>query len=144
MALQDALADPTRRPVLVQDAVAELEAELAERSGFSAIALRTAYKAVDKLRPRMIEDNIDRLLPRFAPVLDTHYQVATAAGDVDGHFRTHADEIAESLLSATDARANEANNAVAKKAYAKLRPKAKDNVVDGMPRLARLLAKHAG
>lgn len=142
MALQDALEDPLRRTVLVQDAVAELEAELKERSGFSAVALRTAYKAVDKLRPRMIEDNIDRLLPRFAPVLDAHYEAA--AGDVDGHFRSHAEEIAESLLGATDVRASEANNAVAKKVYAKLRPKAKENVVDGMPRLARLLTKHAG
>lgn len=144
MAIQDAIEDPTRRAVLVQDAITELEAELDERSGFSALALRTGYKAVDKLRPRMIEDNIERLLPRFAPVLDSHYGAAKASGDVEGHFRSNADQIAEALLGATDARAGEANNAIAKKAYAKLRPKAKDNVVVGMPRLARLMHKHGG
>ena len=141
-AVSAAVADQTRRAAMVADGIVELEAELGERSGMTAMAIRAGYKTVRKLRPRIVEDNLDRLLPRFAPVLDGHYETGLASGDLEGHFVGNAAAIAESLLATTDARAAEASNKVAVKAYEKLRPRAKDNVVDGMPRVVRLLERH--
>lgn len=127
---------------MVADGIVELDAELDERSGVTAMAVRAGYKAVRKLRPTIVEDNLERLLPRFAPVLDGHYNTGLASGNLERHFVSNAANIAESLLAVTDARAAEASNKVAVKAYEKLRPRAKGNVVDGMPRVVRLLERH--
>ena len=127
---------------MIVDGISELEAELDERSGVTAMAMRAGYKTLRKVRPNMIESNLDRLLPMWAPVLDPHVEAGRAGGGVSAHFKANASEIAEGLLGATDRRAAEANNQLAVKAYNKLRPKAKDQVVAGMPRLARLVDKH--
>ncbi|MEZ5265968.1 MAG: hypothetical protein AB7W59_13735 [Acidimicrobiia bacterium] len=140
--VSEAIQDPTRRQAMIADGITELEAELDERSGVTAMAMRAGYKTLRKVRPNMIESNLDRLLPMWAPVLDPHVSAGRADGSVDAHFRANADSIAEGLLGATDRRAAEANNQLAVKAYNKLRPKAKDQVVAGMPRLARLVDKH--
>jgi hypothetical protein len=138
----EAVQDPARRQAMISDGIAELEAELEERSGVTAMAMRAGYKTVRKLRPSMIESNLDRLLPMWAPVLDPHVEAGRASGDLGAHFAANAEQIAEGLLGATDRRAAEANNKVAVKAYEKLRPKAKAQVVAGMPRLARLVDRH--
>ena len=143
MSLSDVIADPQRKQALLTDGVSELEAELADHSGLAGIALRTGYKTVRKLRPGFIEQNVEKLMPMFATVVDPHIVAGQEAGSVTGHFTAHADTIAEGLLGATDKRAAEASNNVAKKAYEKLRPRAKDNVIAGMPRLARLAERHA-
>ena len=127
---------------MIDDGVVELEAELDERSGVTAMAMRAGYKAVRKLRPNMVESNLERMLPMWAPVLDPYVAEGRARGDLAGHFDAKADEIAEGLLGVTDRRAGEANNKVAVKAYEKLRPRAKGQVVTGMPRLARLVDRH--
>jgi len=138
----DAIADPARRAAMIADGIVELEAELDARSGVTAMAMRAGYKTLRKVRPDMIESNLQRLLPRWAPVLDPYVEAGRASGDVVGHFQANAPAIAEGLLGVTDQRAAEANNALAVKAYQKLRPKAKDQVVAGMPRLARLVETH--
>ncbi len=127
---------------MIVDGISELEAELEERSGVTAMAMRAGYKTLRKVRPNMIESNLERLLPMWAPVLDPHVDAGRASGDLATHFRSNAADIAEGLLGATDRRAAEANNQLAVKAYNKLRPRAKDQVVAGMPRLARLVDKH--
>jgi hypothetical protein len=140
--VSDAIADPTRRQAMISDGITELEAELDERSGVTAMAMRAGYKTLRKLRPNMVESNLERLLPMWAPVLDPHVEAGRASGDLPGHFSSNADTIAEGLLQATDKRAGEANNGLAVKAYQKLRPKAKGQVLTGMPRLARLVDRH--
>lgn len=127
---------------MIVDGISELEAELDERSGVTAMAMRAGYKTIRKVRPNMIESNLERLLPMWAPILDPHVDAGRAGAGVGDHFQANASEIAEGLLGATDRRAAEANNQLAVKAYNKLRPKAKDQVVAGMPRLARLVDKH--
>jgi hypothetical protein len=134
--------DPTRRHAMIDDGVVELEAELDERSGVTAMAMRAGYKALRKLRPNVVESNLDRLLPLWAPVLEPYVVAGRSSGDLVGHFMANADPIAEGLLGVTDQRAGEASNKVAVKAYGKLRPKAKGQVVAGMPRLARLVDRH--
>jgi len=134
--------DPTRRHAMIDDAVVELEAELDERSGVTAMAMRAGYKALRKLRPNIVEHNLDRLLPQWAPALEPYVVAGRASGDLVGHFVANADPIAEVLLAVTDQRAAEASNKMAVKAYSKLRPKAKEQVVAGMPRVGRLVDRH--
>ncbi|MDH4145731.1 MAG: hypothetical protein OEY23_11265 [Acidimicrobiia bacterium] len=143
MTLREIAEDPARRAALVRSAVVELEAELDERSGVTAMAMRAGYKTLRKLRPNLVEQNLDRLVPQFAGALDPHVEAGRRAGDVEAYLLGNADPIAEDLLAITDARAAEADNRLAVKTYEKLRPRAKSNVVDGMGRLARLVTTHA-
>lgn len=143
MTLCDAVQDPQRRAAMAADGIGELEAELEARSGLGSLAIRTGYRTLRKIRPQLVEQNLERLLPRFAPILDPYVAEGRTRGDVNAHFAREADAIAEQLLSVTDARAAESGNRVAVRAYEKLRPKAKDNVVEGMPRLARLADRYA-
>jgi hypothetical protein len=143
MSLAEVCNDESRRTAMVKDGMVELEAELASRSGLGGAAMRAGYKTVTRLRPGFIESNIERLLPRFAPVLDPHLETARGSGNVEGHLVGHASEIADGLINATDQRVAESNNKVANKVYAQFRPKAKEHVITSMPRLARVLAGHA-
>ena len=43
MSLITALSDPTRRSIVIADAIKELEAELDERSGLTNVAVKTGY-----------------------------------------------------------------------------------------------------
>src|SRR3954471_12303046 len=131
-AVSDAISDPSRRHAMIDDGVVELEAELDGRTGVTAMAMRAGYKALRKLRPNMVESNLDRMLPMWAPVLDPYVDAGRASGNLAGYFDAQADQIAEGLLGVTDRRAGEANNKVAVKAYEKLRPRAKGQVVAGM------------
>ena len=140
--VSEVVEDPACRTAIIADGIVELEAELDDRSGVTAMAMRAGYKALRKLRPNMVESNLDRMLPRWAPVLDPYVVAGRRDGDLTGHFEAHAGEIAEGLLVVTDERAAEANNRVAVKAYEKLRPRARDQVVTGIPRLARLVDRH--
>jgi hypothetical protein len=142
MSLTEVCGDSVRKEALVRDGLVELEAELDSRSGLSGAAIRTGYKSITKLRPSFIEHNLERLLPRFAPVLDPYIEAGKTSGNVEAHLLTNSNEIAEGLLSATDQRVGESSNKVANKVYEKFRPKAKENVLDAMPRLAKLLARH--
>jgi len=142
MTLVDVVNDPQKRSAIIDDGIVELEAEVSSLGGIKGTTMNGAYKAVKKLRPDFIESNLERLLPRFAPVLDPHYTNGKQAGNVTGHFVDNADEIAESMLGVTDQRAQESSNETAKKLYSKLRDRATPMVAGGMPRVGRVLETH--
>ena len=145
MALTGIAQDHDRMQALVNDGVAELEDELASLGGLKGKAVSTGYKAVTKVSPAFVPENIRRLVPLCAPALDDHVAQANAAGvSLDDHFTREADSVAEDLLGATDRRAETANNPVAVGVYRKLRPSAKGYVVSGMPRLVKLVERHHG
>lgn len=145
MALTGITDDHDRITALVDDGIAELEDELESIDGLKGKAIAAGYKAVTKVKPEFVPENVRRLVPMCAPALDEHVTAARAAGiGIDEHFAAESDSIAEDLLAATDQRASTANNPTAVKVYNKLRPMAKDRVVAGMPRLAKLVERHHG
>lgn len=144
MTLVEILNDPTKKNSVVADGVGLIESEVASKSGMRGYALKAGYKTVKKIRPGIISAALGALLPEFAPAVDPYYAKGRETGDVQGYFRANAPEIADALLSVTDARAERANNRVMKRAYSGLRGQAKSHVEDAMPGLAGLIAKHVG
>lgn len=143
MPLSEIATDPNRIHALVADGVNELEAELASLGGLKGKAVSAGYKTVTKVKPEFVPENIRRLVPMCAPALDKHVAEARQSGTaINHHFDQHADTVAEDLLSATDQRATTANNQLAVGVYKKLRPSAKERVIAGMPRLAKLVERH--
>ena len=51
-------------------------------------------------------------------------------------------DVAEDLLAVTDARAETTRHKTAKKYYFKHRDKAKDNVIEAVPELSKLIERH--
>lgn len=87
---------------------------------------------------------MDDLLDDFLDALDPIYQEAVSSGKKPGDYlKSRSGQVADSLLSITDRRAEKAQRAAIRGMYDKLRPTAKKHVEAAAPRLADLLEKHA-
>jgi len=142
--LTEAITDRQKRRTIVDDCVILIDAEVADKRGMSGMAIKAAFKAVKKVRPGMIGMAMDGLLDDFAQQLDTYWADCNSAGDAPrSYFSRRSQDVANSLLGITDARARQNNNRVLTKAYGALRPKALEHICAAMPRFADLLTKHA-
>lgn len=142
--LSEVVKDPERRRKVIDDCVALIDAEVADKRGLTGVALKTGYAAVKGVKPGIIPTALHRLLDDFAAKVDPFWQEALASGNPRSHFVGRRDAIANALLGITDARAAKVDNRVIAGAYQRLRPQAVSHVADALPRLADLLAKHAG
>ena len=145
-ALSDAIRDDAKRRAVVDDGVLAIEAEVKSKSGLGGMAVKGGYKVVKNLKPGFVGQALDHLLDDFAAAIDPFYDEYKASGqsDVVAWFRGRDKAIAEALLGVTDARARRAKNKSVARAYSKLRPMAVGHVCEAMPRIARLVEKHAG
>jgi hypothetical protein len=143
-ALSDALNDPAKKPAVVSDCLTLLDQEVGDKSGFSGLAIKAGYAAVKGIKPGFLKDVVEALLPKFAEALEPLYQEAKGkSAPVASYFQQNSARVADALLGITDDRAKRASGLV-KKTYESLRPNAKKNVEAGVPRLSRLIEKHAG
>jgi hypothetical protein len=142
MSLQDSLSDPAKNTALVDDCLALVDEEVANKSGLSGIAVKAGYAAVKGVKPGFVRKAVSDLLPPFAAQLDPLWAEGQKAGDPIAFFEAQRGRVADALLTVTDDKAQSAKSSVVRGAYSKLRGSAKKNVEDAVPRLARLLQKH--
>lgn len=141
--LASVLADPAKRRRVVDDGVAMIEAEVADKSGLSGLAIKGGFAMVQKVKPGFVGGALNHLLDDFAKQVDPYWADCQAKGeDARKFFNQHGAAIANSLLKITDDRARNAVGPV-RSTYDKLRPEASKHVVSAMPRLADLVKKHA-
>ena len=141
--IAEGLEDPTLRKAVVDDAALLVESEVASKRGFRGRALQAGFKAFRAVSPGIVPEAVDRLLPRFAPVIDPYWEKARASDDPQGWMVARDSEIADALLGVTDKLAEQAKHRVLKRIYKGLRGQARGHVVDAIPGLARLMVKHA-
>lgn len=142
MSLVAALQDPAREQAVVEHGARIVEEEVASKRGLRATALKAGFAAFKKVRPGIVEAAVRRLLPLFAPVIDPHWERASAEGSPDRYFVSHAGEVADELLAVTDGLAARASNKVLVRIYRSLRGQARDHVVAGVPRIPGLIEAH--
>lgn len=141
--LSEVLSDPSKRKRVVDDGVAMIEAEVADKSGLSGMAIKTAFAMVQKVKPGFVGGTLNHLLDDFAKKVDPFWlQCLEQKADARAFFTKNGTAIADALLSITDSRARNASGPI-KSTYDKLRPEAQKHVVAAMPRFADLLRKHA-
>ncbi len=145
--LDDLLTAPARRPAVLSACEDLIEREVQARTGVSGMAIKAGYKVVRAIKPGIVRELVDAMLPEFARALDPFYararEQAGAAGLADAWrqgLRAEGDAAAEALLAVTDRRAERAKNRALKKTYARLRPSAKAQVLAAIPNLADTLA----
>jgi len=142
--LKELLLTPEKRPAVITDSEKVIEEEVASKTGVSGLAVKAAFKIVRALKPGMIRGAVDGLLDEFVERMEPFYATYTGGlpDDLVRHVTGQRDAIAEALLGVTDVRARKSNHKTLKKAYKKLRPTGKKNVIAALPRVARMLAKH--
>ncbi len=143
--LKALIEDPTPRRAVIMDCVDVIDAEVRSHRGLAGIAVKTAYTVVKAVKPGIVAESLDSLIDDFVGQLQPHYeayQEADDPGTLETFFRGRSDAVAESLLRATDRRAERASNKTIIKAYRKLRPKGKEHVLVAVPRVGALLDRH--
>ena len=144
-ALTETLTQDTKKAAVIDDCCALIDAEVADKGGISGLAIKAGYSAVKGVKPGFIKHTVTDLLPEFATVLDPIYQEARQGNKpVGAYFTTHASRVADALLTITDTKARHSKSGLVKGTYDKLRGTAKKNVEAAVPRLGRLIEKHAG
>jgi hypothetical protein len=142
VSLVNALRDDETRAAVARDGARMIDAEIAGKKGLRAAALKAGFKTFKKIRPGIIADALDHLLPSFAPAVEPFFVAGQSSGDLKAYFTKHAGDIADAMLSVTDARAERARNKVMKRVYSALRGQAKTHTEQAVPQLAELIQKH--
>jgi hypothetical protein len=143
--LPDVLCDEAKKSVVIDDCCTLIDAEVGDKSGLSGLAIKAGYKAVKGIKPGFIRQAVSDMLPDFAKALDPLFQDATAQKKPVAEFFTqNTSRAADALLAITDARAERVKSGVVKGTYEKLRGSAKKNVEQAIPRLGKMIEKHAG
>jgi hypothetical protein len=141
--LSEVLTSGDKRSRVVQDCLTLIDAEVADKSGISGMAIKAGYKAVKGIRPDFLEKVVHDLLPEFADASDPIYQEALEKQKpVRLHFAENQGRVADALLAITDARAQRTKSGIVKATYDRLRGSAKKNVEHAVPRLGDLIERH--
>ncbi len=136
--------DPVREAVIT-DCIALIDAQVKAKSGLSGVAIKGAYGTIKRIKKGFVRGTIDSLLDDWLDKLQPYYETWMSGGkkgSLADFLSARSDEVAEDLLSVTDARAERSTHKTAKKAYKKMRGSAKKNVVEAIPELGRVLEKH--
>jgi hypothetical protein len=142
--LAETLNTEPKKTAVVDDCVKLIDEEVADKGGISGLAIKAGFAAVKGIKPGFVRQVVYDLLPEFARVLEPIHAEAAAAGKpVAAHFEANAPRVADALLGITDAKAQHAKSGVVKGTYEKLRPTAKKHVEAAVPRLGRVIEKHA-
>ncbi len=142
--LPEVLTSDAKKPAVVEDCLALIDAEVGDKSGISGLAIKAGYAAVKGVKPGFIKQAVTDLLPEFATALDPLYQQAKSENkSVSAFFDANTSKVADALLAITDEKAQRSKSGVVKGTYEKLRGSAKKNVEAAVPRLGKMIEKHA-
>lgn len=142
--LTDALTDDSKKEVVLRDCLDLIDAEVRDKRGLSGVALKAGYKVIKGFKPGFLQNVVRDLIPEFANALDPLYNEAIDEGAaVANHIEGNKSRAADALLAITDGKADRSTNKVVKGTYSKLRGTAKNHVEAAIPRLGKLIEKHA-
>lgn len=138
--LVEKLAKDPVRPKVVADCVELIEAQV-KTKGF---VIKSAYATIKAIKKSFIPEVVDTMLDEWLGKLQPHYDrwSTSKASSFSDYVVARGDDVAEDLLSVTDARAERTSHTTAKKMYGRMRDGAKKNVIESIPALAKLIEKH--
>ena len=127
--LVDQLGKDPLRPLVIADCVNLIDAQVKQK-GF---VIKSAYAVIKGIKKKFVPEVVDSLLDDWLGKLQPHYDKWAAAkqSTFSDYLVARSEDVAEDLLSVTDARAEKTSHTTAKK-----------NVIEAMPDLSRTLDKH--
>src|SRR5579884_2521664 len=104
--LTEALTSEAKKNAVVDDCLALIDAEVADKGGLTGLAIKAGYKTVQGIKPGFVRHVVSDLLPEFAQALEPIFQEAKNNGQpVRAHFTSNSARVADALLSITDEKA---------------------------------------
>ena len=143
--LPEILLAPQTQPQVVADCQALIDQQVSDISGITRPAIKLAYKTVNKFAADHVHHQVEALLPLMADKLDPYWADFHADGGADfgDYLSKRGDEVAEALLSITDARAANSTHPSIGKAYGAVRGSAAKHVTAALPQVGALVQKYA-
>src|SRR3954466_15803270 len=101
--LVEKLAQGSARPQTIEDCVELIDAQVKQK-GF---IIKSAYATIKAIKKKFVPETVDGLLDEWLGKLQPHYDkwVATKPSSFTDYIVARSDDVAEDLLSVTDARA---------------------------------------
>lgn len=130
------------RGQFIDDGVILIDQEVGDKKGISGLAIKGGYKFVKTIKKGFVKEALNAMIDEFIEQLDPFYQKHGSPKGFDNFMKQNTPEVADGLLGVTDSRRDRASNKGLKKAYDKLRPVAKTNVEQAIPRLSTLVQKY--
>jgi len=144
--LRDILLAPETQPKVIDDGITLVDEQISDKSGISGAAVKLAYKTVTTFSPDHIKYMVEQLMPGMLDKLEPYWAQfqAVGGGSFGDYLAKNGEQISESLLEVTDARAEGSGRAVIVKAYKTVRGSAAKNVQAALPGLGALVQRYAG
>lgn len=142
MNINELLDNPVRRDALIADSATLVEQEVSDKSGLSGMAVKAMFGVVTKLKPGILQDVLQNLIPRFAEALGPILERKPEGVGVGAWIQQNSNDVVQALLGVTDARAAKTEHGALRSSYEKLRPTGEKHVAAAIPRLAKLFDKH--
>jgi hypothetical protein len=137
--LVEKLAQGPGRPQMIAECVELIDGQVKQK-GF---VIKSAYATIKAIKKRFIPEVVDSMLDEWLNKLQPHYDrwLANKTQSFSDYVVARGDDVAEDLLSVTDARAANTSHTTAKKMYGRMREGAKQNVIEAIPALATMIEK---
>src|ERR1700730_9497027 len=88
--LTDLLTADSKKNAVIEDCLALIDAEVADKGGLTGLAIKAGYKTVQGIKPGFVRQVVTDLLPEFSAALDPLYQEAKTQGrGVRDHLSTN-------------------------------------------------------
>lgn len=138
--LVEVLGTPPKRDRVIQDCLELIDAQVKQKG----LVIKSAYATIRTIKKTFVPEVVDALFDEWLGKLQPHYDrwAASKPSSLADFLVARSDDVAEDLLSVTDARAEKTTHGTVKKLYGKMRDGAKRNVVEAIPELGRLFEKH--
>jgi hypothetical protein len=143
--LQEILLAPDTKPKVIDDCYALIQQQVSEMSGISGTAIKLAYKTVTTFAAGHVRFMVESLLPEMVAKLDPYWSDFTTSGSAEfgDYLAKRGEEVADALLSVTDARATASDRPIIIRAYNSVRGNAAKHVESALPAVADLARKYA-
>ena len=142
--LQEILLGPDTQPEVIADCYALIQQEVSGKSGISGTAVKLAYKTVNTFMPGHIRNMVGKLLPDMVDQLQPFWADFNGSGgsDFGDYLAKRGDEVAQALLSVTDAKAAASGRPTIVRAYGSIRSSAVKHIEAALPRVGDLVLKY--
>ena len=138
--LVEKLGTQPLRTQVIADCVDLIDAQVKQK-GF---VMKSAYATIKAIKKSFVPEVVNSLLDDWMGKLQPHYDKWSVSkpSSFSDYIIARSDDVAEDLLSVTDARAEKTSHTTAKKMYMRMRDSAKKNVVEAIPELSKLVERH--
>ena len=138
--LVEQIGQVPKRQHVIEDCVGLIDAQVKQK-GF---VIKSAYATIKAIKKKFVPEVVDSLLDDWLDKLQPHYDkwATNKPSSFSDYIIARSDDVAEDLLSVTDARAEKTSHTTAKKMYMRMRDSAKKNVVEAIPELSKMIERH--